>query len=84
MSEYIKNSTFGNAEAPTKQRVLDMNKQLDADGITVKQGFLEKAAGQKFYNLSPFTFETLLYVTAYNIKWLEPKMLARQKRFLIC
>ena len=26
----------------------------------MKQGFLEKAAGQKFYNLSPFTFETLL------------------------
>lgn len=51
---------FEDTLAPTKQRVLDMNKQLDEDGITVKQGFLEKAAGQKFYNLSPFTFETLL------------------------
>ena len=51
---------FEDTLAPTKQKVLDMNKQLDADGITVKQGFLEKAAGQKFYNLSPFTFETLL------------------------
>ena len=51
---------FEDTLAPTKQNVLDMNKQLDADGITVKQGFLEKAAGQKFYNLSPFTFETLL------------------------
>ena len=51
---------FEDTLAPTKQKVLDMNKQLDDDGITVKQGFLEKAAGQKFYNLSPFTFETLL------------------------
>ena len=51
---------FEDTLAPTKQKVLDMNKQLDGDGITVKQGFLEKAAGQKFYNLSPFTFETLL------------------------
>ena len=51
---------FEDTLAPTKQKVLDMNKQLDADGITVKQGFLEKAAGQKFYNLSLFTFETLL------------------------
>ena len=51
---------FEDTLASTKQKVLDMNKQLDADGITVKQGFLEKAAEQKFYNLSPFTFETLL------------------------
>lgn len=51
---------FEDTLAPTKQKVLDVNKQLDNDGITVKQGFLEKAAGQKFYNLSPFTFETLL------------------------
>ena len=51
---------FEDTLAPTKQKVLDINKQLDEDGITVKQGFLEKAAGQKFYNLSPFTFETLL------------------------
>ena len=51
---------FEDTLAPTKQKVLDMNKQLDADGITVKQGFLEKAAGQKIYNLSLFTFETLL------------------------
>ena len=51
---------FEDTLAPTKQKVLDMNRQLDEDGITVKQRFLEKAAGQKFYNLSPFTFETLL------------------------
>ena len=51
---------FEDTLAPTRQKVLDMNRQLDREGITVKQGFLEKAAGQKFYNLSPFTFETLL------------------------
>ena len=39
---------FEDTLAPTKQKVLDMNKQLDEDGITVKQGFLEN------------TFETLL------------------------
>ena len=39
---------FEDTLAPTKQKVLDINKQLDEDGITVKQGFLEKAAGQKF------------------------------------
>ena len=32
---------FEDTLAPTKQKVLDMNKQLDEDGITVKQGFLE-------------------------------------------
>lgn len=44
----------------TKQAVIDANAKLDADGITVKKGFLETAAGQNFYNLSPFTFQTLL------------------------
>lgn len=58
---------FEDTLAPTKQKVLDMNKQLDEDKITVKQGFLEKAAGQKFYNLSRFNFETLL-ADADNIK----------------
>ena len=33
----------------------------------MKRGFLERAAGQKFYNLSRFTFETLL-ADADNIK----------------
>ena len=51
---------FEDTLAPTKQAVLDQNKRLDADGIAVKKGFLEAAAQQSFYNLSPFTFETLL------------------------
>lgn len=51
---------FEDTLAPTKQAVLDMDKSLDEDGITVKRGFLESAAGQQFYNTSPFDFEKLL------------------------
>jgi type I restriction enzyme M protein len=51
---------FEDTLAPTKQVVLDTNAQLDKDGIVVKKGFLESAAGQQFYNLSPFTFQSLL------------------------
>lgn len=58
---------FEDTLAATKQAVLDKNKELDAAGISVKKGFLEMAAGQKFYNLSPFTFSTLLS-DADNIK----------------
>lgn len=58
---------FEDTLAATKQAVLDKNKELDATGISVKKGFLEMAAGQKFYNLSPFTFSTLLS-DADNIK----------------
>ena len=45
---------------PTKQQVLETNAKLDKEGIVVKKGFLESAAGQQFYNLSPFTFQSLL------------------------
>ena len=51
---------FEDTLTPTKQAVLDKSAELDRSGITVKKGFLEKAAGQQFYNLSPFTFEKLL------------------------
>lgn len=51
---------FEDTLTPTKQAVFDMNAQLDKDGIVVKKGFLESAAGQQFYNLSPFTFQSLL------------------------
>lgn len=44
----------------TKQQVLNTNAKLDKDGIVVNKGFLEAAAGQQFYNLSPFTFQNLL------------------------
>lgn len=59
---------FEDTLAPTKQKVLARNEELEEKGITdLKRGFLESAAGQKFYNLSRFTFETLL-ADADNIK----------------
>ena len=51
---------FDDTLAPTKQAVLETNAKLEKDGIVVKKGFLEAAAKQQFYNLSPFTFQTLL------------------------
>lgn len=51
---------FSDVLAPTKQQVLDTNAQLDKKKIAVKVGFLTKASGYDFYNLSPFTLEGLL------------------------
>lgn len=51
---------FSDTLAPTKQKVLDTNKQLDARGLMVKKGFLTTASGFDFYNISPFSFEGLL------------------------
>lgn len=58
---------FEDTLAPTREAVLQTNKELDEKKIEMKRGFLERAAGQKFYNLSRFTFETLL-ADADNIK----------------
>ncbi len=58
---------FEDTLAPTREQVLETNKDLDKKKIEVKRGFLEDAAGQKFYNLSRFTFESLL-ADADNIK----------------
>lgn len=58
---------FEDTLAPTREKVLETNKELDEKKIEMKRGFLERAAGQKFYNLSKFTFETLL-ADADNIK----------------
>ncbi len=58
---------FEDTLAPTRDKVLQTNKELDEKKIEMKRGFLERAAGQKFYNLSRFTFETLL-ADAENIK----------------
>lgn len=44
---------------PTKQAVLDQKKQLDEAGITNQDATLRKAAGQAFYNTSPFTLRDL-------------------------
>lgn len=51
---------FSDTLAPTKQAVLDMNAELDSRQITVKGGFLTRASGYDFYNISRFTFEGLL------------------------
>ena len=44
---------------PTKQAVLDMKKRLDSAGITNQDAALRQAAGQAFYNNSPFTLRDL-------------------------
>ena len=44
---------------PTNQAVLDEKKWLDQAGITDQAGPLQQAAGQQFYNSSPFTLRDL-------------------------
>ncbi len=44
---------------PTKQDVLDMKASLDDAGIVNQDGALRQAAGQAFYNTSPFTLRDL-------------------------
>jgi len=44
---------------PTKQAVLDMKKNLDAAGVANQEAALRQAAGQAFYNASPFTLRDL-------------------------
>ena len=51
---------FSDTLVATKNKVIEMNKSLDARGIMVKDGFLRSASGYDFYNVSPFTFEGLL------------------------
>lgn len=51
---------FNDTLLPTHQKVLEVNAQCDFRGIQVKDGFLQKASGYKFYNTSAFTFEKLL------------------------
>ena len=44
---------------PTKDAVLAHKKMLDEAGITEQEGPLQSAAGQAFYNTSPFTLRSL-------------------------
>ena len=44
---------------PTKEAVLQMKAQLDADGFANQDGPLREAAGQAFYNTSPFRLRDL-------------------------
>ena len=45
---------------PTKDEVLERKGALDNAGITAQEGPLRQAAGQEFYNASPFTLRSLL------------------------
>src|SRR6266404_2083587 len=44
---------------PTKPAVLKLKEQLDAAGVANQEAALAKAAGQAFYNASPFTLRDL-------------------------
>ncbi len=44
---------------PTKQSMLDMKARLDKAGIVNQDAALRRAAGQSFYNTSPFTLRDL-------------------------
>lgn len=48
---------FHDCLLPNHQAVLDTNKKVEH--LAVKDGFLRKASGYQFYNISPFTFERL-------------------------
>ena len=58
---------FNDTLLPTHKQVLEENKLCDLRKIQVKDGFLQKASGYKFYNTSPLTFEKLLN-DSYNIE----------------
>ena len=49
---------------PTKQQVLDEKKWLDEAGISDQTGPLQQAAGQQFFNASPFTLRDLRNATS--------------------
>ncbi len=51
---------FNDTLEPTQEKVLEVNKQCEERHIEVKDGFLTKASGYKFYNTSVFTFKKLL------------------------
>jgi type I restriction enzyme M protein len=46
-------------EGPAEKAVLDMKARMDAAGIANQDGALRQAAGQCFYNASPFTLRDL-------------------------
>ncbi len=49
---------FHDTLLPTRQNVRDTYEKVK--NFEVKDGFLEKASGYSFYNISPYTFESLL------------------------
>src|SRR5699024_3898576 len=51
---------FHDTLLPTREKVLEKNKELEERGFEKKDLFLQKASGYQFYNTSPYTFDTLL------------------------
>ena len=51
---------FNDCLVPTKAMVLEKNKSFDDAGILMKEAGLMAVSGYNFYNISPFTFESLL------------------------
>ena len=51
---------------PTKQKVLEEKKWLDEAGISDQTGPLQQAAGQQFFNASPFTLRDLRNATSQH------------------
>ena len=51
---------FHDTLLPTRDKVLEKNKELEERGFEKKDLFLQKASGYQFYNTSPYTFDTLL------------------------
>lgn len=49
---------FHDCLLPKHQAVLDAYKKIE--NLAVKDGFLRTASGYQFYNISPFTFKTLI------------------------
>ena len=49
---------------PTKQQVINLKKRLDEADIADQTGPLQQAAGQQFYNASPFTLRDLRNATS--------------------
>jgi type I restriction enzyme M protein len=49
---------FDDVLKPAKEKVLEVYEKIKH--LEVKEGFLEKASGYKFYNISPFIFDTLI------------------------
>ena len=49
---------------PTKQKVLEEKKWLDEENISDQTGPLQQAAGQQFFNASPFTLRDLRNATS--------------------
>lgn len=54
---------FNDCLEPTKDEVMDVYEKVKH--LEVKDGFLEAASGYQFYNVSPYTFKTLISNSEY-------------------